>query len=172
MHLAIHASSRAVGVEHDRRIVEHPLGPPLKHAPHEHDRMLPGGGGKPLGERPGHALGLGELSVVLRLAGILSSKQLLQADDRCPLRGRCRDARQRLADVGLAVARAGRLHKAETNNSGVGGRGQAGHGSHRMKDVREPSGPLPAERGRQTRSPPPAGRVEELPTIGDGSDRL
>jgi hypothetical protein len=53
--------------------------------------------------------------VLLGLAGILAGEEFLEADDRGPLLRRRLDPGERLLDVHLAIARAGRLHEAEAD---------------------------------------------------------
>jgi hypothetical protein len=123
VHLAIHAGRRAVGIEDHGGVVKEPGAPPLEHAAHEHHAVRLGGGGQPVGERPGHRLGLGELPVVLGLAGILAGEEFLEADDLRPLLRRGGDAGDGLDDVGLAVGGAGRLHEADADGGGGRRRG-------------------------------------------------
>ena len=126
VHLAIHAGRGAIGLEDHGGVVEEAGAPPLENAPHEHDVVRLRRGGEPVGERPGHHLGLGKLPVVLGLAGVFAGEELLEADDLGPLLRRRGDPGDGLNDVGLAIGGAGRLHEADADGGGRRRRGPGG----------------------------------------------
>ena len=147
VHLAVGARQPPVGLEHDRRVVKEPVGPSLKHTPHEHHTMLPGSDGELLRQRPRHALGLLEAGMVFRLAGILPGEEFLQADK---LRTSCRclgDSRQGLPHVGIAVGRAGCLDKAHSDHTALASLGRQRSSGVHCSTASRPASSLAAGTG-------------------------
>jgi hypothetical protein len=81
VHLAIHTEQRAVGVDHGRSVVVEPSRALLEQRDDDDGAVLLREARERVGRRAGNGLGEREESMILDLAEILRSEQLLRADD-------------------------------------------------------------------------------------------
>ena len=125
VHLPVLAEIPAVGVDDGGGVVIQPLGALLEERRDDHDAELGRERGERLGGRAGDRLGQIEEPMVLHLAEVLATEELLQADDLRAARGGIADALHGLLHVDVGFDIAVMLYQAERHRA-LRGIGHAG----------------------------------------------
>ncbi len=120
VHLAVFPQQRPIGVDDRRSVVIEPRRPLLKQRSHDHDLPLPGKLLQGLGRRSRNALGQAEIDMILALAEILRTEELLGADDPGALIGRLSGGGQCLSQILLRVGRTRSLYQSQADLGGTG----------------------------------------------------